>query len=156
MQFRPNRKLILTILICQRLFKTKQISPWLWCQRRKERVGIEFTFLGSLLTVPTFNFNVLVNKMRNSFTQEKKKQKTKGEISTLNDTWVWCYAAQFSEPLHRSARWLEMSLSVCFSSRKAVYSAECEESLSPLRPLLLTPPKPLQQRAGTGANAFVN
>lgn len=102
-------------------------------------MGIEFTFLGSLLTVPTFNFNVLVNKMRNSFSQGEKKKK--GEISRLNDTWVWCYAAQFSEPLHRSARWLEMSLSVCFSSRKAVYSAECEESLSPLRPLLLTPPK---------------
>lgn len=97
---------------------------------------------------------MLVNKMKNSFTQKKKK---KEEISTLNDTWVWCYVAQFSEPLHRSARWLEMSLSVCFSSRKPVYSAECEERLSPLRTLSCLPPqKPLQQRTGTRANAFVN
>lgn len=80
-QFRPNRKLILTILICQRLFKTKQISPWLWCQRRKEPVGIEFTFLGFLLTVPTFNFNVLVNKMRNSFTQRERGKKKKEKLA---------------------------------------------------------------------------
>lgn len=64
----------------------------------------------------------------------------------LNDTRVWCYAVQFSELLRRSATWLEMPLSVCFSSPKSVYSVECEESpsfLQNLLPVVLPPPPPL-------------
>lgn len=55
---------------------------------------------------------------------------------------AWCYAPQLSELLHRSARWLEMPLSVCFSSPKSVYSAECEESLFPSQPSPHGPPQP--------------
>lgn len=81
---------------------------------------------------------MLVDNVKNSFSQKKKKKK-KEEISTFNDTWVWCYVAQFSEPLHRSARWLEMSLSVCFSSQslctqQSVKSASLPSERSPARP----------------------
>lgn len=100
-------------------------------------MSTEFTFQ-VLLTASTFNFSMLVDNVKNSFSQKKKKKK-KEEISTFNDTWVWCYVAQFSEPLHRSARWLEMSLSVCFSSQslctqQSVKSASLPSERSPARP----------------------